>query len=295
MRLGILGGTGLYDLEVLQNVRQDELDTPFGQPSGPYTSGTLAGLEIVFLPRHGQGHRLLPSEINHRANICGMKMLGVDALLSISAVGSFREEMRPGDLILVDQFVDRTKRSADHTFFGDGIVAHVAFAHPTCTAMRQRLYDALLGLLGRSNPHGVRLHLGGTYLNMEGPAFSTVAESRLYQSWGMDVIGMTNLAEAKLAREAEICYQSLAMVTDYDSWHEVHGPIDIQQILAVLRRNVELSKRAVLAIAAQLVANPVPADCACRSALQHAIITDPRSIPAATRGKLAPIVAKYLP
>jgi 5'-methylthioadenosine phosphorylase len=291
VKLGIIGGSGLYAMDGLTNVTEVAVDTPFGAPSEVFVRGELAGVECYFLPRHGRGHRLLPQELNHRANLYAFKVLGVEQILSISAVGSFREEMAPGDVVLVDQFVDRTKRSADHTFFGDGCVAHIGFAHPTCDRLRNTLAAVIDEVLATDNPHGCHLHERGTYLNMEGPAFSTLAESRLYRAWGLDVIGMTNLAEAKLAREAEMCYLTLAMVTDYDCWHETHATVSVEMIIATLLRNAELAKQ-VIRTAASRLAHPAP-ECPCRHALKNAIITQPSAIPPATRQRLAPLVAKY--
>jgi len=293
MKIGIIGGSGLYELDGLEQVEEVSLDTPFGAPSDAIVHGLLQGVELYFLPRHGRGHRLLPGEINHRANIHALKQLGVEQILSISAVGSFREDMAPGDIVLVDQFVDRTKRAAAHTFFGDGMVAHIAFAHPTCDRLRHALAPLVEAELAADNPHGSRVHLAGTYVNMEGPAFSTLAESRLYQSWGMDIIGMTNLAEAKLAREAELCCLTLAMVTDYDCWHEVHESVSVEMIIVTLLRNVALAKRIIARAAPALAAQPAP-ECACRHALRNALITHPSAIPPATRKRLALLVDHYL-
>ncbi|MCM8780640.1 MAG: S-methyl-5'-thioadenosine phosphorylase, partial [Candidatus Omnitrophica bacterium] len=214
-RIGIIGGSGLYDLEGIKDVRQEELDTPFGKPSDKFTIGTLEDREIVFLPRHGVGHRIPPSQINYRANIFGMKKLGVERIISVTACGSLKEEIKPLDFVIVDQFVDRTNYARKTSFFDEGIVAHIMFAHPVCEELSSILYET-------ANTLRLDVHKGGTYLNMEGPAFSTLAESQLYRSWGMDVIGMTNMSEAKLAREAEICYATLAAVTDYDCWHPQH-------------------------------------------------------------------------
>jgi 5'-methylthioadenosine phosphorylase len=220
MALGFIGGSGLYKLEAeLENMERVDVETPFGTPSDQFVRGTLNDVDVIFLPRHGIGHKILPGELNHRANIYGMKKLGATHLLSLSACGSLREKMKPRDLVIVDQYVDRTKRASEHTFFGNGIVAHIPFADPVCPELFTLLYDVATSLATKHAPE-TTVHQGGTYLNMEGPAFSTKAESNLYRSWGMDVIGMTNLAEGKLAREAGICYATLAMVTDYDCWHE---------------------------------------------------------------------------
>ncbi len=292
MKIGVIGGSGLYALDGITNLEEVAVDTPFGAPSDNLIKGTLDGLDLVFLPRHGKGHRLLPGELNHRANIFAMKVQGVEAIISLSAVGSFREELAPGDMVLVDQFVDRTKRSADQTFFGNGIAAHVSLARPTCEVLRSTLHQVISKMLTDDNPNGISVHLGGTYLNMEGPGFSTLAESNLYRSWNMDVIGMTNFAEAKLAREAEICYQTIAMVTDYDCWHEEFGAVTVEQIIKTLMQNAsfgkELIRRAVPAIN-----QSHPCEC-CGSALGMAIITSPDVIPEETKKSLAPIIGKYI-
>jgi len=293
MRIGIIGGSGLYELEGLRVLAEEQVETPFGAPSERIVRGRLGEVELCFLARHGRGHRVLPHELNHRANLFALKLLGVEQVLSISAVGSFREELRPGDMVLVDQFVDRTKRGADHTFFGDGLAAHIAFAHPTCDRLRAVVAQAATLLLAEGNHGGSRLHVGGTYLNMEGPAFSTLAESRLYRSWGLDVIGMTNLAEAKLAREAELCYQTIAMVTDYDCWHESHESVSVEMIIQTLLRNADLAKQ-LIGRTVPLLATPTP-ECPCHHALKNALVTHPSAIPPATRRRLAPLVDKYLP
>ncbi len=293
MITGIIGGSGLYDIDGVDILRKIEVETPFGSPSDTFVHGTIDGREVYFLPRHGRGHRILPGELNHRANIHAMKQLGVQQILSITAVGSFREEMPPGDLVLVDQFVDRTKVSEQHTFFGDGIVAHIPFAHPTCTHLSEALGEIIEEELAAENPYEVSLHRAGTYVNMEGPAFSTLAESRLYRSWGMDVIGMTNLAEAKLAREAEICYQPLAMVTDFDCWHQTHESVSVEMIIKTLQRNAQLACRIIRRAVPRLAARPL--ECGCGSTLQFAVITDPAAMPAETRARLALLIDKYLP
>ncbi|HRV80869.1 MAG TPA: S-methyl-5'-thioadenosine phosphorylase, partial [Planctomycetota bacterium] len=230
MKLGVLGGSGLYAMDGLEDVTEKTLSTPFGAPSDAYICGRLDGVDMVFLPRHGRGHRFTPSEINYRANIWGLKALGVTQVVAVSAVGSMREEIAPGDFVLIDQFIDRTRHRPD-TFFGDGVVAHVMFADPVCEGVRQALVQA-------SRTTGIKVHDGGTYLCMEGPQFSTRAESELYRSWGVDVIGMTNLTEAKLAREAELCYATLAMATDYDCWHQGHDDVTVEAIVAVMHANV---------------------------------------------------------
>jgi 5'-methylthioadenosine phosphorylase len=283
VEIGIIGGSGLYDLEELTDREEVTVSTPFGDPSGPYLVGTLRGRRVAFLARHGAGHRLLPSELNFRANIFGMKMLGVGSILSASAVGSLREEYRPLDIVIPDQFFDRT-RGRIGTFFGRGLVAHVAFAHPVCSVLSDIV-------LRSANAVGATVHPGGTYVCMEGPQFSTLAESKLYRSWGMDVIGMTNLQEAKLAREAEICYATVAMVTDYDCWHPTHDSVTVDQIVAVLLKNAE---NACKVVREAVKAMPAQRGCKCGSSLRHAILTDPEHVPADTRRDLAPIVGKYL-
>jgi 5'-methylthioadenosine phosphorylase len=281
--IGIIGGSGLYDMPGLRGRREITVETPFGPPSDAYVTGELHGRTVAFLARHGRGHRLLPSELNFRANIYGFKRLGVGKILSASAVGSLREDHRPMDFVLPDQFVDRT-RNRISTFFGAGLVAHVSFADPVCAQLGDLVEAAARGI-------GFPVKRGGTYVCMEGPAFSTRAESRLYRSWGMDVIGMTNLQEAKLAREAEICYVTIAMVTDYDCWHEEEEDVSVELLLEYLRKNSENAKR--LISEAVRLADP-KADCACRRALQGAIITEASAIPRETRERLEPIVGKYL-
>ena len=282
--IGIIGGSGLYSMPGFEARREEQLETPWGAPSDPYVLGRLAGKEVAFLARHGRGHRISPSELNFRANIYGFKMLGVERILSLSAVGSLKEEHRPLDFVIPDQFVDRT-RGRVSTFFGEGIVAHIGFSDPVCPQL------AKLALAACENS-GVRAKAGGIYLCMEGPAFSTKAESNLYRSWGMDVIGMTNLQEAKLAREAEICYVTIAMVTDYDCWHPDHDAVTVAQIIEYLNQNAANACR-VVAAAVEIM--PDARECRCGSALKHALITDPRSVPEATRKKLDLLVRKYLP
>jgi 5'-methylthioadenosine phosphorylase len=267
----------------LTNVREVRQETPFGDPSDPYVLGTLEGRKVAFLARHGRGHRILPTELNFRANVYGFKQLGVERIVSVSAVGSLKEEHKPLDFVIPDQFFDRTRHRID-TFFGDGIVAHIAFADPVCPQLAQLVEKAC----GKAGVTGKR---GGTYLNMEGPQFSTKAESKVYRSWDMDVIGMTNLQEAKLAREAEICYVTVAMVTDYDCWHPHHDSVSVDQIVAVLVKNAENAAKVVRETVAGL---PPTRDCKCGSALAHAILTDRDKIPAATRQKLSLILNKYL-
>ena len=282
--IGIIGGSGLYEIEGLEGVEDVTLSTPFGAPSDTFRAGRLDGRRLVFLPRHGRGHRILPTEINFRANVWGLKALGVTQIVSVSAVGSMREEIEPGHFVVVDQFVDRTRHRPD-TFFGDGVVAHVMFADPVCASVQRALVEA-------ASSTGVTVHDGGTYLNMEGPQFSTRAESRLYRTWGVDVIGMTNLQEAKLAREAELCYGTVAMATDYDSWRDGHADVTIEAILAVMASNVARARRMVGAVAPLL---PRERTCPCKDALRYAIITDPGSIPASARQRLGLLIDKYLP
>jgi 5'-methylthioadenosine phosphorylase len=281
--IGIIGGSGLYSMPGLTDVHELEQQTPFGDPSDPYVLGTLEGRKVAFLARHGRGHRILPTELNFRANIYGFKQIGVDRIVSVSAVGSLKEEHKPLDFVIPDQFFDRTRHRVD-TFFGDGIVAHIAFAEPVCPQLSQVVESACqkIGVVGKR---------GGTYINMEGPQFSTKAESNVYRSWGMDVIGMTNLQEAKLAREAEICYVTVAMVTDYDCWHPHHESVTVDQVVAVLVKNAE---NACKVVRATVAAMPAPRSCKCGSALAHAILTDRDKIPAATRQKLSLILNKYL-
>jgi 5'-methylthioadenosine phosphorylase len=281
--IGIIGGSGLYSMPGLANVHEAQQNTPFGDPSDPYVLGTLEGRKVAFLARHGRGHRILPAELNFRANIYGFKQLGVSRIVSVSAVGSLKEEHQPLDFVIPDQFFDRTRHRVD-TFFGNGIVAHIAFADPVCPQLSTVVEEAC-------KKAGVTGKRGGTYLNMEGPQFSTKAESNIYRSWGMDVIGMTNLQEAKLAREAEICYVTLAMVTDYDCWHPHHDSVTVDQIVAVLVKNAENAAKVVKGTVAAM---PAERGCKCGSTLAHAILTEPEKIPAATRQKLSLILDKYL-
>jgi 5'-methylthioadenosine phosphorylase len=281
--IGIIGGSGLYAMPGLTNVREERVETPFGDPSEAFVLGNLEDRKVAFLARHGRGHRILPSELNFRANIYGMKALGVERILSVSAVGSLKEEHKPTDFIIPDQFIDRTFARIG-TFFGDGVVAHVGFGDPVCATVASTFQKACAQV-------GVAGKLGGAYVCMEGPQFSTRAESNLYRSWGADVVGMTNLQEAKLAREAEICYATLAMVTDYDCWHEAHDSVTVDQIVAVLHQNSENAGKVVKAAVAAM---PLKRSCACSSALQHAILTDRKLIPQATREKLGLILDKYL-
>lgn len=281
--IGIIGGSGLYEMEGLENLHEEHVPTPFGEPSDRYLVGRLAGRPVAFLARHGRGHRLMPSELNYRANIFGFKTLGAAWILSASAVGSMRDDVRPRDILIPDQFFDRTHGRAS-TFFGNGLIAHVSMADPTCPALCDVLQAA-----GRQA--GARIHRGGTYLCIQGPQFSTRAESRIYRSWGVDVIGMTNVQEAKLAREAEICYATLALVTDYDVWHETEEDVTVEAVIAVLQQNVQTA-RAILRTAVTKI--PEVRTCACARALKDAIITPRDRVPAELKRSLAPIVGKYL-
>ena len=276
--LGVIGGSGLYDLPGLQDVRRETLRTPFGDPSDAYLQGRLGKQELVFLPRHGKGHRLSPSEINYRANVHGMKQLGVTHLLSVSAVGSMREEISPGHLVLPRQFIDRTIERR-HSFFGDGVAAHVAFADPVCPQLHDLLKSACYTA-------GATVHPGGTYLCIEGPQFSTRAESELYRSWHVDVIGMTGLPEAKLAREAELCFGTIALATDYDCWHDSHESVTVAQVVETMKRNVAMA-RELLSAAALALGRLDELPCDCAHALDHAVMTAPSQIPAAARERLS--------
>jgi len=282
-QIGIIGGSGLYSIPGLTDIREVRLQTPFGDPSDAYVSGLLEGKRVAFLARHGRGHRILPTELNFRANIYGFRQLGVERIISVSAVGSLKEEHKPMEFVIPDQFFDRTRHRVD-TFFGEGVVAHVALADPVCPEMSRVLTTACanVGVVGKP---------GGTYLCMEGPQFSTRAESNVYRSWGMDVIGMTNLQEARLAREAEFCYVTAAMVTDYDCWHPHHDSVTVDQVVAVLLKNAE---NACKMIRAAVAATPAKRSCHCGAALQHAILTERDKIPPATREKLRLILGKYL-
>jgi 5'-methylthioadenosine phosphorylase len=283
VRIGIIGGSGLDDMAEVTDKREIALTTPFGDPSGPYVIGTLRGQRVAFLARHGAGHRLSPSELNFRANIFGMKLLGVEYILSASAVGSLAEAYKPLDIVIPDQFIDRTKGRVS-TFFGRGLVAHVGFAHPFCRHLSAIAYEA-------GQRAGATVHKGGTYVCMEGPQFSTLAESNLYRSWGASIIGMTNLQEAKLAREAEICYTTIALVTDYDCWHPDHDSVTVDMIIANLTENARTAQQIIAQAVERL---PYDRTCECASALKFGIITRPDAIPEATRRELAPIVGKYL-
>jgi 5'-methylthioadenosine phosphorylase len=280
--IGIIGGSGLYSMPGFEAMEEAHIETPFGAPSDNYVLGRLAGRAVAFLSRHGRGHKLSPSELNFRANVYGMKSLGVERIISLSAVGSLKEEHRPLDFVLPDQFFDRT-RGRVSTFFGEGLVVHVSFADPVCTELSRVVHQACQAA-------GVNAKLGGTYLCMEGPQFSTKAESNVYRSWGMDVIGMTNLQEAKLAREAEICYTTVAMVTDYDCWHPAHDAVTVNEIIGNLVKN---AGNACKVVAEAVAAMPATRGCRCGSALAHAIITDRSLVSAATRRKLGLLVDKY--
>lgn len=285
MRIGVIGGSGLYQMDGLEGVREERVTTPFGDPSDALIHGRLGDAELVFLPRHGRGHRFNPSEVNYRANIFALKQAGVEWIISVSAVGSLREEIAPGEVVLVDQFIDRTVgRKA--TFFEKGIVAHVAFGDPVCTTLRGYLLQACREV-------GAKHHDGGTYVCMEGPAFSTRAESNLHRSWGASVIGMTNMPEAKLAREAEISYATLAMATDYDCWHPHHDAVTVETVIALVNANAALAKRIIGTVVPKLLAHGGPAPCS--TALATAIMTAPSAISAETRTTLAPLIGKYFP
>jgi 5'-methylthioadenosine phosphorylase len=281
--IGIIGGSGLYDMPELTDREERVVKTPFGDPSGPYVMATLRGRRVAFLARHGAGHRLTPSELNFRANIYGFKQLGVEWIVSASAVGSLREDFKPLDLVIPSQFFDRTKGRVS-TFFGDGIVGHVAFAHPFCGPLSQIVHAS-------ATRTGATVHQGGTYVCMEGPQFSTIAESNFYRAAGFDIIGMTNLQEAKLAREAEICYSTLALVTDYDCWHPDHDSVTVDMIIANLMQNAKTAQQVIANAVEQL---PIERTCECARALATAIITRPDAIPAAAKERLRPIISKYI-
>jgi len=283
VEIGIIGGSGLYEMAELTDREEKKVETPFGDPSGPYLVGTLRGKRVAFLARHGAGHTIMPSELNFRANIYGFKVLGVERILSASAVGSLKIEYKPLDIVIPDQFFDRTKGRIS-TFFGRGLVAHVGFAHPFCGVLSGIAADSVQAV-------GATVHRGGTYVNMEGPQFSTLAESKLYRAWGLDVIGMTNLQEAKLAREAEICYSTLALVTDYDCWHPDHDSVTVDLIVANLMQNAKTAQRAIAEAVGRISG---PRTCACKDALATAIITRPEYVPAQVKRELQPIIGKYI-
>lgn len=282
--IGVIGGSGLYEMEGMTAVSQVTVDTPFGRPSDEYVTGMLDGVPMVFLPRHGKGHRFTPSEVNYRANIYGMKKLGVTRIISVSAVGSLREEIVPGHIVVPDQFIDRTRGVRKDTFFGNGVVGHVQFADPVCGQLSATLFAA-------AGEVGATVHRGGCYLCMEGPAFSTRAESHMYRSFGASVIGMTNLTEAKLAREAEICYGVIALSTDYDCWHDAHEDVSVEAIIAIIKANVATAKL-IIRRAVQLIGGA--RSCACGDALKYALISDTSVIPVETRENLELIIGKYL-
>jgi 5'-methylthioadenosine phosphorylase len=280
--IGIIGGSGLYEIEGLTNIERVKLSTPFGDPSDEYVVGRLGDKTCVFLPRHGRGHRILPHEINFRANIHGLKQLGVQWILSVSAVGSMKEEIHPGDIVVPDQFIDRTK-ARPASFFGEGVAGHVGFADPVCSDLAAHVYVA-------AKHAGARVHQGGTYVVIDGPMFSTRAESNVYRSWGVSVIGMTNLPEAKLAREAEICYSTIALSTDYDCWHETAEDVTVDAVVAILRQNVDLAKKIVKGAIERI---PSDRRCGCVDAARHAVMTAPDAIPPAARERLSLILGKY--
>jgi 5'-methylthioadenosine phosphorylase len=283
--LGVIGGSGLYEMEHLTGVEEIAMTTPFGAPSDTIIAGAVGDTRLLFLPRHGRGHRYPPHRINYRANMIALKMAGAEQILSVSAVGSMREDIHPGEMVVVDQFIDRTRHRVDTFFDDDGVVAHVEFAHPIDAQLAGALSAAARAV-------GATVHEGGTYLCMEGPQFSTLAESRLYRSWGVSVIGMTNLPEARLAREAELPYVTLAMATDYDCWHESHDTVTVEGVVAVMRENVAKAKEIIVELAKAV---PDPSACPATSALEGAIITNPDSISPDVRDKLRPLIGKYLP
>ena len=282
--IGVIGGSGLYEMEGLTNVNEVAISTPFGAPSDNYITGTLGGVQMVFLPRHGRGHRFLPSEVNYRANIYGMKKLGVEQIISVSAVGSLKEEIVPGHIVIPDQFIDRTKGIRNDTFFGNGIVAHAGFADPVCAGLSDTLEAA-------AKNAGATVHRGGTYICMEGPAFSTRAESFMYRGLEAAVIGMTNLTEAKLAREAEICYGIIALSTDYDCWHTSHDDVTVEAIIKIIHQNVAMAKNIIRHAVGTIAAER---NCPCATAMQYAVITDRKVIPEKAKEDLALLVGKYL-
>jgi 5'-methylthioadenosine phosphorylase len=282
-QIGIIGGSGLYDMPGVTDRDEANVTTPFGEPSAPYLLGTLRGKRVAFLARHGGGHRVSPSELNFRANIFGMKTLGVEFILSASAVGSLKEEYKPADIVIPDQFFDRTK-GRPSSFFGRGLVGHVGFAHPFCKILSGIAYES-----GATS--GATIHKGGTYVCMEGPQFSTLAESKLYRSWGMDIIGMTNLQEAKLAREAEICYTTIALVTDYDCWHPDHDSVTVEMVMSTLSKNAATAQQIIAGAVERL---PYERTCECASALKYALVTRPEMVPDQVKKDLAPIIGKYI-
>jgi 5'-methylthioadenosine phosphorylase len=285
-RIGIIGGSGLYQIEGISRLQEVTVDTPFGAPSDAFIVGELASKEVVFLPRHGRGHRILPTEVNYRANIYGMKTLDVSCIISVSAVGSLRQDYKPTNMVVIDNFFDRSSLNRPNTFFGDGIVAHVQMAHPLCDSLRQVLIQS-------SRKVGAVVHESGSYLNMEGPQFSTLAESQTYRQWGMDVIGMTQMSEARLAREAEICYATLALVTDFDCWHEAEtgSTVSVEMILQVIEKNTHTAKEIIRRALPEIATEQ---DCKCRHALENAILTDRSLWPEKTVKKLQPLLKRYL-
>ena len=292
MKIGIIGGSGLYEMSELKDVKKVVVDTPFGAPSDSYIGGLLGRHEVFFLPRHGRSHTISPSEINHRANIFGFKKLGVEQVISVSAVGSLHEKYKPRDIFLPDQYFDRTKQADGHTFFSKGIVAHIAFGDPVCAELRERIHRAAMETIqGSKNYEGISVYNGGTYVNMEGPAFSTKAESFFYRKCGFDVIGMTSLPEAKLCREAELCYAAMAMVTDYDCWHETEEAVSVDVVIANIRANTAL---AIAVLKKVVSAQPAERTCECRQSLKHAMITQPSAVSPAVKATLAPIIGKYV-
>jgi 5'-methylthioadenosine phosphorylase len=280
--IGVIGGSGLYEMEGLTDIQEVRQKTPFGDPSDAYIVGRLGDAKLVFLPRHGRGHRILPHEINFRANVHGMKQLGVEWILSVSAVGSMKEEIHPGHIVIPDQFIDRTK-AREASFFGEGVAGHVGFADPICNPLAAHVYEA-------AKSAGATVHKGGTYVVIDGPMFSTRAESNVYRSWGVSVIGMTNLPEAKLAREAEICYSTSALSTDYDCWHETEEDVSVEAVMNIIRQNVSLAKAIVKEAALRI---PAARNCGCTSAAAHAVMTAPEAIPPAARERLNLIMGKY--
>lgn len=282
-RIGVIGGSGLYDIEELRNVKKEKISTPFGDPSDQFIIGDMQGVEMIFLPRHGIGHRYLPTEVNYKANIWGMKKLGVDWIISVSAVGSMKKEIEPGHLVVPDQFYDHTKLRSS-TFFGEGIVAHTSLADPVCNDLASVLAKTAKDL-------GYKTHKGGTYICMEGPQFSTRAESNIYRQWGVSIIGMTNISEVKLAREAEICYSTLALSTDYDCWHATEENVNAEMVVEVINKNVKAAKHVLKEIATSI---PDERKCPCKDALKFAIVTDREKIPAQTKKNLEPIIGRYI-
>lgn len=282
--IGVIGGSGLYEIEGLTNIKEVRQKTPFGDPSDVYITGFLDDVQMVFLPRHGRGHKLLPSEVPYRANIFGMKKMGVQRIISVSAVGSMKEKIAPGHIVIPDQFFDRTQGKRASSFFGNGVVGHVQFADPICSELSQVLFES-------AQISGAKVHKGGTYLCIEGPNFSTRAESTIFRSWGVDVIGMTNIPEARLAREAEICYGTVALATDYDCWHDSHDDVTVEAVLAIIKQNVSMARNIIKHSVTALKGGT---QCDCSEALKYAIMTDHSAIPEKTRQDLAPIIGKYL-